>query len=73
MCIRDSVEVALVCIRLDAHRTDILVTVNRALAIAPGSSAVAPDAGKPGVPDAEATARAVAETFRVVDWNLFAG
>ena len=37
------------------------------------SGAVAPDAGKPGVPDAEATARAVAETFRVVDWNLFAG
>jgi hypothetical protein len=70
---RNDVEVALVCIRLDAHRTDVLVTVNRALAIAPGSSAVAPDAGKPGVPDAEATARAVAKTFRVVDWNLFAG
>lgn len=70
---RNDVEVALVCIRLDAHRTDVLVTVNRALAIAPGSSADAPDAGKPGVPDAEATARAVAETFRVVDWNLFAG
>ena len=56
------------CVRLPEQDTDLLITVNQTLVVAPGSSAVAPDAGRG---DALVTIERALATVRVADWGLF--
>ena len=62
------VRVIVACVRLPEQETDLLITVNQTLVVAPGSSAVAPDAGRG---DALVTIERALATVRVADWGLF--
>lgn len=62
------VRVIVACVRLPEQDTDLLVTVNQTTVVAPGSSAVAPDAGRG---DALVTVERTLATVRVADWGLF--
>ena len=70
---RNVVEVTLANVRLPEVGTDLLVTVNRPLVVAPGSSAAATTgAGVIGTGgEGWSALRSILETFSVDDWSLF--